>query len=183
MPQAKYADYSERDICTKLITPALLAVGWTQEQFREEVKLTAGRVVVRGNKATRLEGRDEEGGPKFADYMLYANPQTPLAVIEARRNKYPVGHGMQQGLGYAERVDAPFAFSSNGDGFLMHDRTGLGDVTEKYLSMAEFPTYEELWNRYRQWKGFVTDASLSLVQQPTEQLPTATIHRILEVSQ
>ncbi|QDT60584.1 Type-1 restriction enzyme R protein [Stieleria bergensis] len=166
MPQAKYADYSERDICTKLITPALLAAGWTQEQFREEVKLTAGRVVVRGNKATRLEGRDEEGGPKFADYMLYANPQTPLASIEAKRNKYPVGHGMQQGLGYAERVDAPFAFSSNGDGFLMHDRTGLGEVIEREIGLDEFPTYEELWAKYLQWKGWDTEESLSLIQQP-----------------
>lgn len=98
VPQAKYADYRERDICTKLITPALLTAGWTQDQFREEVKLTAGRIVVRGNKATRLEVRDEEGGPKFADYMLYVNPQTPLASIEAKRNKYPSATGCSRGL-------------------------------------------------------------------------------------
>ena len=160
------SDYSERDVCTKLITPAILAAGWDQEQFREEVKLTAGRVVVRGNKATRLQGRDEEGGPKFADYVLYANPQTPLGVIEAKKSKYPVGHGMQQGLGYAERLDVPFAFSSNGDGFLMHDRTGLGDVVEKQIRLDEFPTYEELWAKYRRWKGWDSEEALSLIAQP-----------------
>ena len=164
--QAQYSDYSERDICTKLITPALLGAGWTQDQFREEVNLTAGRVVVRGSKASRLTGRNEKGGPKFADYVLYANTHTPLGVIEAKRNSYPVGHGMQQGLGYAERLDAPFAFSSNGDGFLMHDRTGLTGKTEREISLDEFPSHDELWTLYRRWKGFDTDDALSLISQP-----------------
>lgn len=71
---------------------------------------------------------------KCADSFIYANPQTPLAVIEAKLNKYPAGTGLQQGHGRAERADAPFAFSNNGDGFLMHDRTGLGDATEKEIT-------------------------------------------------
>ncbi len=158
--------YSERDICTKLITPALIAAGWQQDQFREEVPLTAGRVIVRGKIARRQKNPDAKGGPKRADYVLYAMPHAPLATIEAKKNKYPVGHGMQQSLGYAELLDAPFAFSSNGDGFLMHDRTGLGEPTESEISLDAFPTYAELFQRYRVWKGWEDPEKLSLLSQP-----------------
>tara|TARA_R110002073_G_scaffold80260_2_gene193373 strand:- start:5053 stop:5451 length:399 start_codon:yes stop_codon:yes gene_type:complete len=82
--------YSERDICTKLITPALLESGWQQDQFREEVKLTAGRVMVRGKIAKRLTDQNAKGGPKRADYVLYAMPYVPLATIEAKKNKFLV---------------------------------------------------------------------------------------------
>jgi len=91
-------DLSERDICTKYITPALLQAGWQQHQFREEVGLTEGRVLVRGNLAMRLRNADQPGGPKRADYVLYAHPNVPLAVVEAKRNTFSVGHGMQQAL-------------------------------------------------------------------------------------
>jgi type I restriction enzyme R subunit len=76
---------SERDICTKHVTPALTAAGWTQQQFREEVPLTARRVVVRGNLAYRLKKPGVKGGPKRADYVLYAHGNTPLLVIEVKR--------------------------------------------------------------------------------------------------
>ncbi|WP_417745648.1 hypothetical protein [Rosistilla oblonga] len=89
-PRAMIQGYSERDICTKLITPALLAGGWQQDQFREEVNLTAGRVIVSGNQSTRRKGRDEADGPTFADYALHANPQPPLAVFEVKKNYFPM---------------------------------------------------------------------------------------------
>lgn len=158
--------YSERDICTKLITPALLAAGWQQEQFGEEVPLTAGRVIVRGQVAKRLTDPNAQGGPKRADYVLYALPHVPLAIIEAKKHKFPVGHGMQQSLGYAEMLDAPFAFSSNGSGFLMHDRTGLGGPTEREIALHEFPSHAELFQRYRVWKGWDDPEKMPLLSQP-----------------
>lgn len=116
---------SERDICTKFITPAIQRAGWQQHQFREEVTLTDGRVMVRGKLAARIKNPQAKGGPKRADFVLYANPSLPIAVIEAKQAGFSVGHGMQQALAYAEMLDAPFAISSNGSGFLLHDRTGL----------------------------------------------------------
>ena len=130
---------SERDICTKLITPAIEKAGWQQRQIREEVSLTDGRVMVRGNLAARISNPEIKGGPKRADYVLYGKPNVPIAVVEAKANKYSLGHGMQQALVYAEMLDVPFAFSSNGDGFLMHDRTELIDEIEKEISLEEFP--------------------------------------------
>ncbi len=165
-PQAMIQGYSERDICTKLITPALLAAGWQQEQFREEVKLTAGRVIVRGQVAKRLTDPNAQGGPKRADYVLYALPHVPLAIIEAKKSKFSVGHGMQQSLGYAEMLDAPFAFSSNGSGFLMHDRTGLGGPTEREIALHEFPSHAQLFQRYRVWKGWDDPEKMPLLSQP-----------------
>ncbi len=159
-------DLSERDICTRFITPAICGAGWSSAQFREEVNLTAGRVVVRGTLANRIQNPDRPGGPKRADYVLYGKPNVPLAVVEAKRNIYEVGHGMQQALAYAELIDAPFAFSSNGDGFLMHDLTGLTDRPERELSLEEFPSYDELWRAYRQWRGLETDEQVDLIAQP-----------------
>lgn len=157
---------SERDICTKFITPALRDAGWEQNQFREEVKLTDGRVMVRGNLAARITNPNAKGGPKRADYVLYGKPNVPIAVIEAKRNRFSVGYGMQQGLAYAEMLDAPFAFSSNGDGFLLHDRTGLTQPTEREIPLEQFPTWEELWPLYEQWKGITDQEALRLVEQP-----------------
>lgn len=157
---------SERDICTKFITPSIRDAGWQQDQFREEVKLTDGRVMVRGNLAARVKNPDAKGGPKRADYVLYGKPNVPIAVIEAKRNKYSLGHGMQQGLNYAEMLDAPFVFSSNGDGFLFHDRTGLTQPVEREISLDSFPKWDELWPLYQQWKGMVDPQAVKLVEQP-----------------
>ncbi|KDN30639.1 hypothetical protein VFDL14_06335 [Vibrio fortis] len=107
--------FSERDICTKYITPSIEKAEWKQHQFREEVNLTDGRVMVRGKLAARIKNPEKKGGPMRADYVLYAKPNLPIAVIEAKKNSYSVGHGMQQALIYAEMLDAPFAISSNGD--------------------------------------------------------------------
>lgn len=157
---------SERDICTKLITPAILQAGWSQSQFREEVKLTDGRVIVRGKLAARVRNPEVKGGPKRADYVLYAHPNLPIAVVEAKRNTYSVGHGMQQALSYAEMLDAPFAFSTNGDGFLLHDLTGQTQPTERELAMSEFPCLDDLWPLYQQWRGINKPKIVQLVEQP-----------------
>jgi type I restriction enzyme R subunit len=157
---------SERDICTKFITPALEQAGWLQTQFREEVKLTDGRVMVRGKLASRVKNPDAKGGPKRADYVLYARPNLPIAVIEAKQARFSVGHGMQQALTYAEMLDAPFAISSNGEGFLVHDRTGLTAPTERTLPMSEFPSLAELWPIYQQWKGLAAPEAVKLIEQP-----------------
>lgn len=157
---------SERDICTKFITPAIQQAGWQQHEFREEVQLTDGRVMVRGKLAARIKNPDAKGGPKRADYVLYARPNVPIAVIEAKQNKYPVGHGMPQALIYAELLDAPFAISSNGNGFLLHDRTGLTQPVERELSLSEFPSPATLWPLYQQWKGLTEPDAVKLVEQP-----------------
>lgn len=159
-------DFSERDICTKLITPAIQQAGWQQHQFREEVSLTDGRVMVRGKLAVRLNNPDAKGGPKRADYVLYARPDVPVAVIEAKQAKFQVGQGMPQALLYAEMLDIPFAISSNGEGFLLHDRTGLTQPTERELSLDEFPSLDYLWPLYQQWKGLESPKAVQLIEQP-----------------
>ncbi len=159
-------DLSERDICTKFITPAIERSGWKQSQFREEVRLTDGRVMVRGKLASRVKNPAVKGGPKRADYVIYARPNVPIAVVEVKKNRYSVGHGMQQALLYAEMLDAPFALSSNGDGFLFHDRTGLTQPVERELGLDEFPKYSELWPLHRKWKGLDQESSVALVEQP-----------------
>ena len=143
---------SERDICSKFISPAIAMAGWDiQKQVREEVSFTKGRIIVRGKLHSRGESRR-------ADYILYHQPNLPIAVIEAKDNKHSLGSGMQQALGYAEALDVPFVFSSNGDGFLFHDRSGTGDQVETELSLDHFPSPIELWQRYCRWKGLEGDA-------------------------
>ena len=107
---------TERDICTKFINPALEAAGWDlMHQIREQYYFTDGRVMVRGKTVKR-------GDRKFADYLLLHESKIRLAIIEAKDNHHGVGDGMQQGLEYAQTLDIPFVFSTNGDGFLFHDR-------------------------------------------------------------
>jgi len=130
------------------------------------VQLTHGRVVVRGRLAHRVSNPKATGGPKRADYVLYADNGIPIAVIEAKRNIHPLGHGMQQALHYAELLDAPFAISSKGDGFLLHDRTGITQPTERELALNAFPSYDELWAIYLRWKGIETQPQQRLIAQP-----------------
>jgi type I restriction enzyme R subunit len=156
---------SERDICTKFITPAIQQAGWQQHQFREEV-LTDGRVMVRGKLAARVKNPEAKGGPKRADFVLYARPNVPIAVVEAKQARFSVGHGMQQALNYAEMLDAPFAISSNGNGFLIHDRTGITHPVERELQLSEFPSLDDLWPLYQQWKGLATPEAVKLIEQP-----------------
>lgn len=147
MIQRNKKDLNERDIRTKYITPALVNAGWDmQTQMREEVYLTDGRIYVRGNMHTR-------GKRMFADYILYYKPNIPIAVIEAKDNTHTVGAGMQQALGYAEILDIPFVFSSNGDGFVFHDKTLTSGTLESELPLESFLSPEMLWAKYTAYKG------------------------------
>ncbi len=151
---------TERDICSKYITPAITMAGWDLlSQIREEVSFTKGRIIVRGKMHTR-------GEQKRADYILYYKSNIPLAVIEAKDNNHSIGAGMQQALNYAETLDVPFVFSSNGDAFLFHDCTGLSDKTEQEVDLDAFPSPEALWQRYCQWKGLETANALRTVEMP-----------------
>lgn len=150
---------SERDICTKFITPALVQSGWdVQNQIREEVYFTQGRVVVRGKLHSR-------GEASKADYVLYHQPNLPIAIIEAKDNNHKVGDGMQQALKYSDALDVPFVFSSNGDGFLFHDRTGKNTKPETEISIDSFPTPTDLWNRYCEWKG-IKNEQRDIIETP-----------------
>ncbi len=151
-------DLSERDICMKFITPALRNAGWDEmSQIREEVSFTKGRIIVRGKLVARGKG-------KRADYILYFKPNIPIAVIEAKDNSHSVGDGMQQALDYAEILNVPFAFSSNGDGFVFHDRTGASTPLESNLSLEDFPSPTDLWARYRVWKSLTPEAEEIVLQ-------------------
>ena len=149
---------SERDICTKFITPALRNAGWDEmAQIREEVSFTKGRIIVRGKLVHRGRG-------KRADYILYYKPNIPIALIEAKDNTHAMGDGMQQGLDYAETLHIPFVFSSNGDGFVFHDRTGASAERETTLGLDAFPPPGDLWARYRAWKGLTPEAESIVLQ-------------------
>jgi type I restriction enzyme R subunit len=149
---------SERDICTKYITPAIYQAGWDiHTQIREEVTFTNGRVIVQGLLVSR-------GRPKRADYILYYKPNIPIAVIEAKRNKYGVGGGMQQALNYAQMLDVPFVYSSNGDAFLQHDRTQTSGELEKEIPLHAFPSPEDLWKSYCAWKN-IDDTKARIITQ------------------
>lgn len=136
---------SEEDVKNRHITPAIEAVGWTKEQIFMEYCFTDGRVTVRGKTARR-------GKKKQADYILTApNGRTPLAIVEAKRGDKMLGDGMQQALEYADILDIPFVYTSNGKGFLEHDRLS---GKERELAMNEFPAYAALWARYSGEQGF-----------------------------
>ena len=150
--------FSERDICTKFITPALKQAGWDEmAQIREEVSFTKGRIIVRGKLVSR-------GQAKRADYVLYYKPNIPLAIIEAKDNSHAIGDGMQQALEYADTLDIPFVFSSNGDGFVFHDKSGAEGSIETNLALSAFPSPAQLWARYRAWKGLDEEAEKIVLQ-------------------
>lgn len=142
---------TEADIRTKFITPALdkdKQGSWDlMTQLLEEHYFTKGRVIVRGQTVHR-------GEAKKADYLLFYKPNIPIAVIEAKDNNHSVGAGMQQALDYAEILDLPFAYSSNGDAFLEHDRTPGANPVETELPLDAFPSPEDLWLRFSVSKGY-----------------------------
>lgn len=151
-------ELSERDICTKFITPALEQAGWDITcQVREEFPLTKGRIIVRGKLYTRAQN-------KRADYVLFHKPNMPIAVIEAKDNKHSLGDGMQQGLGYAEMLQVPFVFSSNGDGFLFHNKIAKDGVIERELALDELPGPDLLWQWWAEHLG-LNAAQSELVSQ------------------
>jgi type I restriction enzyme R subunit len=150
---------SERDICTQYILPALKKAGWNvQTQIREEVSFTDGRIYVKGTKTTR-------GKRKRADFILYYKPNIPVAVIEAKKNTLSLNAGIQQGIEYADILDLPLAYSSNGDGFYEHDKTLSSGTIERELSLDDFPSPEELWQRYKKYRGIDSPEEEKVVTQ------------------
>ncbi len=151
-------DLSEADICAKYITPVVTASGWMEHtQIQREVHFTKGQIHVRGKMVTR-------GKSKFADYVLYYKPNIPIAIIEAKDNNHAIGDGLQQALEYAETLNIPFVFSSNGDGFVFHDRTRTVGDMESSLTLHAFPGPEELWSTYCKWKGLSPEAEHVVLQ-------------------
>jgi type I restriction enzyme R subunit len=124
------------------------------EQIFAQYPLRAGRVVVRGNKAYR-----DESTVLRADYALFYKPNIPLAIVEAKKSRLSMSAGMQQAIAYAQLLDVPFSFSSNGDGFVFRDATLATGVLEQNLTLEEFPSPQELWRRYCAWKGWSDEES------------------------
>ncbi|MBV1929626.1 MAG: DEAD/DEAH box helicase family protein [Gammaproteobacteria bacterium] len=150
---------TETDIITKFLLPAIEKSGWdNMTQIRQEVKLRDGKVIVRGQIGMRQT-------VKSADIVLYHKPSMPLAVIEAKANKHDIAKGMQQGLDYAGLLEVPFIFASNGDGFVFHDKTAkVGEPIEREITLEEFPTPEELWRKYAQWRGYEDNQIATITQ-------------------
>ncbi len=143
-------DLSESDIKAKFITPALLKAGWDEQtQLGREIFFTDGRIYVKGKLTSR-------GKRKFADYILFYKPNVPIAIIEAKDNKRSVKSGIQQALDYANILDIPCVFSSNGDGFYFHDKTLSEGQIEQEIPLNDFPSPDELWKKYKKYKGIET---------------------------
>ena len=148
---------SERDICTKYITPNLISAGWDlHDQIREEVTFTNGKVIVDGKSHRR-------GEKKRADYILYYKPGIPIAIIEVKRKEFSSKDGIQQALNYSEILDIPFVFSSNGEEFYFHDKTSK-DKIEHTLNLKNFPSPKDLWEKYRKFKN-ITYEENKIVEQ------------------
>jgi type I restriction enzyme, R subunit len=152
-------DLSEADIKAKFITPSVLKSGWDElTQIGREIYFTDGRIYVKGKLTAR-------GKRKFADYVLFYKPNVPIAIIEAKDNKHRLKSGIQQALEYANTLDIPFVFSSNGDGFYFHDKTNSDGQIEKELTLDEFPSPEILWDKYKKYKGIETKEAEEVSQQ------------------
>ena len=162
MNEINKKELSEADICDLFITPAIKDAGWDPiKQIRREVTLTPGPVIVRGNMSARSKKKK-----KFADYVLYQEPGVPVAVVEAKDNKHTVSHGMQQALGYAEILEVPSAFSSNGDAFASHNKKPTpGEDIETQFPLENFPSPQIIWQRYKSFRGIEYEAE-NLVLQP-----------------
>lgn len=149
---------SEQDICSKYVIPAIIRSGWDGlTQVFEQVSFTDGRIYVRGKLTAR-------GERKRADIVLYYQDNA-IAVVEVKDNKHSVRAGIQQALDYARILDIPCVFSTNGDGFLFHDRTATDESIEQELGMDEFPSLSELWEKYKRYKGISTTSSEKIITQ------------------
>ncbi|MCC5848301.1 MAG: DEAD/DEAH box helicase family protein [Verrucomicrobia bacterium] len=162
MTEQEKKQLSESDICDLFITPAIQSAGWDPlTQIRREVTLAPGPVIVRGNMSSR--NKKEK---KFADYVLLREAGVPIAIVEAKDNNHGVSHGMQQALGYAEILDVPSAFSSNGDAFAAHNKVPApGEDIEREFPLEAFPSPDELWNRYKTYRN-IEDSEEELVLEP-----------------
>lgn len=156
-----FKDLSEEDIKNRFITPALEKSGWSKEQMRmeypmrENIPFTDGKVIIKGKTAKR-------GTRKSADYLLYHHNNFPIAIVEAKDMNHEVAHGIQQAIDYARILDVPFAYSSNGTGFVEHNmRTG----EERELSIDAFPTAEQLWAIYKN-DNAITETVEKVIKEP-----------------
>ena len=151
-------DLSELDICRIYILPALIKAGWNPKtQIREQVYFTDGKIHVRGNITKR-------GKRKRADYILYYKPNIPIGIIEVKKNTFSIRSGLQQALDYANILDIPNVYSSNGDGFFEHI-IGNNKVEEKELNLSSFPSPKELWERYKIFKKIEKEDQERIVSQ------------------
>ncbi len=142
---------TEAEIRTRFVTPAISNAGWPLDAVREEFfYFSAGRIQIVGKKGVRKE-------PKRVDYLLEYRPNQPVAVVEAKDNRHAPGDGMQQAIEYAEQLDVPSVFTTNGDSFVWHDRTGIRPQVEEVIPLDAFPTPLELWNIYKQWRNITDD--------------------------
>ena len=142
--QLNKSSLSESDICDKFIRPAMERAGWNgMDQIYREFPLRAGRVSVRGNKSHR-----DPSTVLRADYALFYKANIPIATIEAKDNNHAMGAVMAQAINYADLLGVPFCFASNGDGFVFRDATLANGVLETNLTLDEFPSPQDLWERY-----------------------------------
>ena len=154
-------DLTEEDVKFRYINEAIINKGWSKDSIfmEQKVKFTDGKISLHGNLVHREK-------PKFADYVLYANKATPLAIVEAKDANHSVSHGLQQAMTYAQMLDVKFAYSSNGEGFAEHDfLTGK----ERSFAMDEFPTKEELIERYKREANDgngLNEQELAVIEQP-----------------
>lgn len=151
---------TEEDIKLNYITPALLSRGWQNKITMEtKVQFTDGKINLRGNLVARE-------APKKADYILYIERNYPIAIVEAKDNHHSVSFGLQQAMAYAQMLDVPFAYSSNGDAFYEHDfLTGM----ERQIALDEFPSYDELVKRFKEESNGgrgVSDEEMAIIHQP-----------------
>ena len=154
-------ELTEEDIKFRYINEAITSKGWSKDSIfmEQKVKFTDGKISLHGNLVHREK-------PKFADYVLYANKATPIAIVEAKDANHSVSHGLQQAMTYAQMLDVKFAYSSNGEGFAEHDfLTGK----ERTFAMDEFPTKEELVERYKNEANDgngLNEQELAIIEQP-----------------
>ena len=151
-------DLTEAEIRTRYITPAITNAGWNLHQIREEYKVTDGRIIAR-TKTVRRES------PLFADYVLFFKPNKPIAIVEAKDNNHTLIDGMQQALRYSDMMDVPFVFTSNGDGFLFHNKYVTDGPNEVEIGLDEFPSPEILWEMYNE-KNHVSPIQEKVMDQP-----------------
>ena len=144
---------SEEDIKLQYITPAITSK-WNREKITMETRITDGKINLKGNFVFREK-------PKRADYILYLSANNPIAIVEAKDNTHSISHGLQQAIAYARMLDLPFAYSSNGDGFVEHDfLTGQ----EREFGLDEFPTEQELIERYKKESGISPQQEIAIEQ-------------------
>ena len=150
---------TEDDTRARFIDPAIRQAGWDDlTQVHRNYPITAGRIMVKGKMTAR-------GKKKFADYALSIIPNSIIAIVEAKHIGKHLGTGMQQALGYADMLDVPFVFSTNGQGFLFHDKTNPHQL-ETELALDEFPSPEVLLEKYNRWKELGEAGQQAIVQQP-----------------